>query len=97
MFLDRFLFELSCKNTHIRKHTTHTHTDTHKDSNEYSIVAFCKNATIKTADIKQLKSNRWDYVTNVMIGKSLVKMSEKNLIDYSSVILEFPTIYTFKL
>ena len=30
VFLDRFLFELSCKNTH-----THTHTHTHTDSNEY--------------------------------------------------------------
>ena len=29
------------------KHT-HTHMDAHKDSNEYSIVAFCKNATIMT-------------------------------------------------
>ena len=41
MFLDRFLFELSCKNTH-----THTQTHTHRDSNEYPIVAFSKNATI---------------------------------------------------
>ena len=41
MFLDRFLFELSCKNTH-----THTHKHTHRDSNEYPIVAFPKNATI---------------------------------------------------
>ena len=30
LFLDRFLFELSCKNTH-------------RDSNEYSIVAFKRN------------------------------------------------------
>ena len=37
MFLDRFLFELSCKNTH---------TQTQRDSNEYSIVVFSKNATI---------------------------------------------------
>ena len=35
VFLDRFLFELSCKHTH-----------THTDSNEYPIVAFSKNATI---------------------------------------------------
>ena len=51
MFLDRFLFELSCKNTHGNTHThTHTHThmyiDAHKGSNEYSTVALCKNATI---------------------------------------------------
>ena len=40
VFLDQFLFELSCKNTHTRKHgRTHTHTD----SNEYPIVAFSKN------------------------------------------------------
>ena len=31
-FLDQFLFELSCK----------THTETHTDSDEYSIVAFAK-------------------------------------------------------
>ena len=41
VFLDRFLFELSCKNTH-----TQTQTHKHRDSNEYSIVAFSKNATI---------------------------------------------------
>ena len=28
---------------------THTHTHTHTDSDEYSIVAFCKNATIITS------------------------------------------------
>ena len=39
VFLDRFLFELSCKNTHTHKHT---HTHTHRDSNEYPIVAFSK-------------------------------------------------------
>ena len=41
VFLDRFLFELLCKNTH-----TQTHTHTHTDSNKYPIVAFSKNATI---------------------------------------------------
>ena len=47
VFLDRFLFELSCKNTHTHGHThTHTHAHTHRDSNEYPIVAFSKNATI---------------------------------------------------
>ena len=46
VFLYRFLFELSCKNTHTHKHG-HTHTHTHRDSNEYPIVAFSKNATIK--------------------------------------------------
>ena len=43
MFLDQCLLELSCKKTH---GNTHTHTDAHKDSDECSIVAFCKNATI---------------------------------------------------
>ena len=47
VFLDRFLFELSCKNTHTHGHT-HTHTHTQRDSNEYPIVAFSKNATIIT-------------------------------------------------
>ena len=47
-FLDRLLFELSCKAhahrhrcTHPRTHTdthTNTHTQTHTDSDEYSIV-----------------------------------------------------------
>ena len=33
------------KHTHTQKHThAHTHADAHKDSNEYSPVAFCKNA-----------------------------------------------------
>ena len=47
MFLDRLLFELSCKNTHKHTHThmdAHTHTHIHTDSDEYSNV--CKNATI---------------------------------------------------
>ena len=49
MFLNQFLFELSCKkHTHTETHThTHTHTDALKDSDEYSIFVFCKNATIK--------------------------------------------------
>ena len=36
-FLDQLLFELLCKNTHGQTHT---------GFDEYSIVAFCKNATI---------------------------------------------------
>ena len=43
VFLDRFLFELSRKNTHTHKHGR---THTHRDTNEYPIVAFSKNATI---------------------------------------------------
>ena len=42
MLLDRLLFELSCKNME-----THTHTHTYTDSEEYSIVAFCKNVLQK--------------------------------------------------
>ena len=45
MFLDQFLFELSCKSTHAHTHA-HIHRHTHRDSNEYPIVAFSKNATI---------------------------------------------------
>ena len=41
MFIYRVLFELSCKNTETWKHRY-----THTDSDEYSIVTFCKNATI---------------------------------------------------
>ena len=44
MFLDQCLFELSCKCNPLLH--TNTHTDTNTDSEEYSIVAFCKNATI---------------------------------------------------
>ena len=43
MFLDQFLFELSCKNTHTQGNT-HTHPD------KFFIVAFCKNATIYKDD-----------------------------------------------
>ena len=39
VFLDRFLFELLRKNTHTHKHGR---THTHRDSNEYPIVAFSK-------------------------------------------------------
>ena len=39
MFLEGFLFELSCKRTH-------THTYTQRDSDEHSIVAYSKNASI---------------------------------------------------
>ena len=39
IFLDQFLFELLCKNTHTQKHT-----QTHTNSIWlYSIVVFCKN------------------------------------------------------
>ena len=40
MFLDQFLFELSGKNME-----THSHTEAQTDSDEYTIVAFYKNAT----------------------------------------------------
>ena len=43
VFIGRLLFELSRKNTETQKHGK---TETHTDSDEYSIVAFCKNATI---------------------------------------------------
>ena len=43
MFLDGIPFELS-RNT--MKTHTHTHIYAHKDSDEYFIVAFCKNATL---------------------------------------------------
>ena len=44
MFLDQFLFELSCKNTE-----THTHKDAHKDSYEYSRLRLTKTKkSIKT-------------------------------------------------
>ena len=39
MFIDRLLFQLSCKNMETPKHT-------HTDSDEYIMVAFCKNAAI---------------------------------------------------
>ena len=45
MFLDQILVVLSCKNMETH---THAHTHTHTDSDEYSIDAFCKNATIIT-------------------------------------------------
>ena len=51
MFLDRFLFELSCeKNAHTNKET-HTHTEFY----EYSIVVFSKNATINTEPRTRIK------------------------------------------
>ena len=54
MFLDRFLLSYRAK-TH--KHT-HTNTDAHtyRDSDEYSIVAFSKNATIITRESFHLNS-----------------------------------------
>ena len=51
-FIDRLLFSYRAKtwkhgNTETQKQgNIHTHTHTHTDSDEYSIVAFCKNATI---------------------------------------------------
>ena len=47
MFLDQFLFELSCKKTHMETKKHGNNTDAHK---EYSTVAFCKNAAIKLVD-----------------------------------------------
>ena len=45
MFIHQLHFELSCKHTETRKYRN-TETHTHTDSDEYSIVAFCKNETI---------------------------------------------------
>ena len=50
IFIDRLHFELSCKNTEIQKHRNHTHTQ--RDTDEYSIVAFCKNTTIFKNEFK---------------------------------------------
>ena len=46
MFLGQFLFEYIVPKTHTHGNTN-TYTDTHKDSDKYSIVVFCKNSTIK--------------------------------------------------
>ena len=43
MLIDQLLFELSYKNTETGKRRN---TETHTDSDEYFIVAFCKNSTI---------------------------------------------------
>ena len=42
--IDRLIFQLSHKNMETWKHRN---TETHTDADEYSIVLFCKNATIK--------------------------------------------------
>ena len=47
MFLDQFLSYRANIHTHGNTHT-HTHTGAHKDSDEYSIVVFLQNETIKT-------------------------------------------------
>ena len=52
MFPNQFLFEFP-KYTHTNMHT---HTDTHTQTlDEYSIIAFCQNATTKTP--QELKFN----------------------------------------
>ena len=72
-FLDRFLFELSCKHTH-----THTNTHTHTDSNEYPIVAFSKNATIIIL--------RLQFLQNLFKLSTLVRIQNKHyIINYNSV------------
>ena len=45
------------KHTHMETHT-HTHTEVQKDFNEYSILTFCKNATI-TLSTPTLKEELW--------------------------------------
>ena len=43
---------------------SHAHTDAHKVSDEYCIVAFCKNATIKSGVFQVLKSaNKSRFIT----------------------------------
>ena len=56
MFLDQSFFKLSCKNTHTN---THIHTHTHTNSDEYSIVAFCKNATIINMELEKCSFINW--------------------------------------
>ena len=56
MFLDQFLFESSCKDP--PKTHTHSNTRTRRDSDEYSIAVFSKDATIintKTNSKESLK------------------------------------------
>ena len=60
VFLDRFLFELSCKNTHTP----------HRDSNEYPIVAFSKNATIIKKNITDIKEQEITRVLQTHLGNS---------------------------
>ena len=47
MVLDRFPFVIAQKHGN-----TLTHKDAHKDSDKYPIVAFDKNATLKTQNLK---------------------------------------------
>ena len=63
MFLDRLLLSYRAKtwkhrNTETRKHEN---METHTDSDEYSIVAFCKNGTITS-------------ITHFDIGNCLIKV-----------------------
>ena len=71
VFLDRFLFELSCKNTH-----THTHTHTHTESNEYPIVAFSKNATI----MKMSSRYHWLLIYDVKLTTKIDGMGPFNIV-----------------
>ena len=74
MLLDRFLFELSCKNTHTQTRT-HTHTHTRRDSNEYPIVAFSKNTTIMIA---AHKNNRRSVISCNQPGHLGITMVQDN-------------------
>ena len=88
MFLDQFVFELSCKNTytHTNTHTnTHTHTHanthTHTHSNEYPIVAFSKKATIITVEVQAQTSNSVPQLTHLLVIDMLSPQSYQNLVE----------------
>ena len=53
MFLDQLPVLFECKHT-----LTHARTHAHTDSEEYSMVVFCKNATITTVNKLIFKSFR---------------------------------------
>ena len=75
VFLGRFLFELSCKNTH-----------THTGSNEYPIVAFSKNATIIIKNGKVLTThsdivngfNKYFTIKGPDLSKNIPKCKDYN-------------------
>ena len=74
VFLDRFLFELSCKNTH-----THTHTHTHTDSKEYPLVNSNNDTPTDLSSFHTPTASHNLYYFKVRVFKSMVLVITANI------------------
>ena len=78
-------FELSCKTCRHTQGNTHGNKHTHTDSDEYSVVAFCKNATIIRSLTKAPLRLGKKYQPKGLLVQHLFTLCGDSLFDYNKV------------